>query len=153
MRSIKKLNKHLDYLENAIPRYSVKNDKVSQRTVGWQIDHSLKAINNVIAYLRTAPTDKKARINKYGRLFLSMNYIPRGKGKAPKMVLPPDQITEVDLTEQLDRAKENLRSLDTIDSRVTFKHHYFGILDYKQTIRFLEVHTNHHVKIIRDILK
>ena len=34
-----------------------------------------------------------------------------------------------------------------------FKHPYFGVLNLKMTKRFLEIHTNHHLKIIKEILQ
>jgi hypothetical protein len=33
-----------------------------------------------------------------------------------------------------------------------FEHPYFGKLKLKETIRFLEIHTQHHLDIIRDII-
>jgi len=153
MKSIHKIKQHLNYIEMVVSEHQVKNSSVSSSTVGWQIDHSLKVINNVIAYLKTAPTDKAPKINIYGRLFLGINYIPRGKGKAPELVLPQDNITKKTLNSQLIEANENIQAIPSIDARVTFKHAYFGILDLRQSIRFIEVHTNHHVKIIKDILK
>jgi hypothetical protein len=33
-----------------------------------------------------------------------------------------------------------------------FEHPYFGKLKLKETIRFLEIHTTHHLSIIEDIV-
>ncbi|MBT8308712.1 MAG: hypothetical protein KJO37_00005, partial [Bacteroidia bacterium] len=69
------------------------------------------------------------------------------------LVLPNNDITTETLQSQLGEAKENLQSISSLDPQATFKHSYFGVLDLKQSIRFVEVHTNHHIKIIKDILK
>lgn len=153
MKSIIKINEHLTYIESVVSEHQVKNPSVSSNSVGWQIDHCLKVFNNIINYLKTAPTDKASKISISGRLFLGINYIPRGKGKAPKLVLPNNDITTETLQSQLGEAKENLQSISSLDPQATFKHSYFGVLDLKQSIRFVEVHTNHHIKIIKDILK
>ncbi|MGV6830619.1 MAG: DUF1569 domain-containing protein [bacterium] len=121
--------------------------------MGWQIDHSLKVINGVIGMLKNAPTNKQPKVTLMGRICMLFRYIPRGRGKAPDRVLPPDIITKEALEKQLSLAKQNITMISNMDSRSTFEHLYFGILSKKQTIRFLETHTKHHLKIIRDILK
>jgi len=147
-----KLEAYLNQLENYIPQYETKNDSVSKSTVGWQVDHSLKVINGIIETLKTAPTDKKPKLRLSGYLFLSLRYIPRGMGKAPKRVLPPEIIKQEELISQLKNAKKLLPQIQAINKKATFKHPYFGILTKKQSIKFIEVHTNHHLKIINDIL-
>ena len=121
--------------------------------MGWQIDHSLKVINGIIGLLKEAPTNKKPKIKLSGRIFLSLNYIPRGTGKAPKQVLPPEHIERTHLDEQLAIARKLVPQLENINAKATFKHPYFGILNKTSTFKFLEVHTKHHLKIIEDILK
>ena len=43
--------------------------------------------------------------------------------------------------------------LENISKDHYFEHPFFGKIKRKETIRFLEIHTNHHLKIIDDILK
>ncbi|WP_299116231.1 DinB family protein [uncultured Winogradskyella sp.] len=153
MSNHSKLDSYIKQFETYIPEYEVSNSKVSKSTVGWQIDHSLKVINGVINALKNAPTDKKSKLTMPGRFCLTLRYIPRGKGKAPKYVLPPEHIEKAHLDEQLLMAKELVPQLKTINTKATFKHPFFGILTKQQTIKFIEVHTKHHLKIVKDILK
>ncbi|GGI55938.1 DinB family protein [Winogradskyella haliclonae] len=153
MKNHSKLDSYIKQLETHIPEYEISNSKISKSTVGWQIDHSLKVINGIIGLLKDAPTDKTPKLRFSGRLFLTLGYIPRGMGKAPKHVLPPEHIEKIQLDEQLAMAKELVPELKNVNTKATFKHPYFGILTKQQSIRFIEVHTKHHLKIIKDILK
>ena len=49
--------------------------------------------------------------------------------------------------------KELVSKIEAIDKRAYFIHHIFGSLNKEQTIRFLNIHTNHHLNIVEDILK
>ena len=69
------------------------------------------------------------------------------------MVLPPEQILEVDMQMQLQHAYANLKQLELLPENIFFDHHIFGMLNKQETLRFLEIHTNHHLKIVNDILK
>ncbi len=153
MTSPNRLDSYIKDFESYIPQHEHHNLKVSKSTVGWQIDHSLKVINGIIGQLKEAPTDKKSKLTLLGRFCLATRYIPRGKGKAPKTVLPPEHIELSQLNEQLELAKKRLPEIQNVNAKATFKHPYFGILTKKQTLKFIEVHTNHHLKIVRDILK
>jgi hypothetical protein len=86
-------------------------------------------------------------------VLFTIGYFPRGKVKAPKYVRPPEIITIEDLNEQIQLAYQNIERLKLADKHAHFKHFIFGLLDKKRTVRFLQLHTNHHLKIIRDILK
>ena len=82
-----------------------------------------------------------------------LRYIPRGKAKAPKVVLPPNHFSAEDLFSQLKLAKKQIESTKQLPKKSYFTHHIFGMLSKKQTLYFLAMHTNHHLKIIKDILK
>ena len=148
-----RLTRYINKIEAYAPHHEATNTKVSKSTIGWQLAHSLKAMNVVIDLIKTAPTDKKPKITNFGRFCLFARYIPRGKGKAPKGVLPPENIDLEVLDQQIKTAKKLVKDLEGVSDKATFKHPYFGILTKSQTIRFIEVHTNHHLKIVRDILK
>ncbi|WP_431156824.1 DUF1569 domain-containing protein [Winogradskyella poriferorum] len=153
MKELTKLTKYLNRFETVIPQFEEKNLLVSKSSVGWQIDHSLKVINGIISQLKTSSNDKKPKSTLLGKFCLLTRYIPRGSGKAPKVVLPPEVIKLNDLLEQLELARLNIKDYPKINNKATFKHLYFGILNKTSTFKFLEVHTNHHLKIIDDILK
>ena len=81
----------------------------------------------------------------------SINKIPRGKGKAPKVVQPIEPATVALLISKLEIAKNNLNELESLNTNSYFTHPYFGNLNLKKALWFLKLHTNHHLKIIKDI--
>ena len=85
-------------------------------------------------------------------VFLSKT-IPRGKAKAPKVVIPTNEITADSLQESLKNTYQAITYLKDCEEHQYFMHPFFGQLNKKQTIKFLAIHTEHHLKIIRDILK
>jgi hypothetical protein len=141
-------------LESHITVKDIRNDSVSKSDVAWQIDHSLKVINLVSkSLILSNPIHYTNQFNKWRFLLFNLNYIPRGRAKAPKMVAPPDEISKELLESQIQLAFENIEQLKVANKNAYFKHFVFGTLNKKRTIRFLKLHTNHHLKIIKDILK
>tara|TARA_R110000868_G_scaffold289108_1_gene549249 strand:- start:899 stop:1372 length:474 start_codon:yes stop_codon:yes gene_type:complete len=148
------LKNQLSQIELFIPLIHKKNPKVSKSTIGWQLDHALKVFNAVSKSTKNSnPKEYERKFNFWRTILFPIGYFPRGKARAPKYVLPPEIITLDDLNTQLLVAKENINTLNSLNKAMYFKHPIFGMLAKKQTLRFLEMHTNHHLKIINDILK
>lgn len=147
------LNTELVALTNHIKNRDAKNTKISKVDVAWHLDHSLKTINRICEALeRSNPKEYQSNIS-FARLFVyTWGDFPRGVAKAPKQVQPPNTIATKDLYEQLEEVRENLKRLEQLDGKAHYKHPYFNVIDKGQTKRFLDIHTNHHLKIIRDIL-
>jgi len=149
-----KIKQLLLNLEEQIENHEVINPKISRATIGWQIDHSLKVINSVVKTLQSSdPTLYKNNFSFLGKFFFALGFFPRGKAKAPKYVKPPETILLEDLITQLQHAKSNLVTIESLDENAFFKHPLFGNINTKRVHRFLELHTNHHLKIIKDIIK
>ncbi|WP_346883239.1 DUF1569 domain-containing protein [uncultured Algibacter sp.] len=151
---IKILNQLLSQIEKNIPNKTLKNNAVSKSDIGWQLDHSLKVINAVCAnMIKTNPDNFIKDFNLLRSILFSLGYLPRGRAKAPKVVLPPDIILKDNLYTQINTAVAHLKQANELPEKSYFKHHVFGMLSKQQTLRFLEIHTKHHLKIIDDILK
>lgn len=143
----------LDTIESKIKQAKVSNERVSKSNVAWHLDHSLKVINGVITALQKSEANYKWQFNWKRILLLSIKIIPRGKAKAPKAVRSFEEISITDIERQLKTARALLPKLETMDKNANFMHPYVGQLNLKQTIIFLGIHTQHHLKIIEDILK
>jgi len=151
--SLKKLNFALQKLESHLDNYSVSNSKVSKSNVAWHIDHSLKVINNVSTALHSSnPATYKNNFSFLGKTLFLFGFFPRGKAKAPKHVEPPEVVLKEALTLQLELAKTNINTIANLDKNAYFKHPLFGHVNTSRIYRFLTIHTNHHLKIIEDIL-
>ena len=149
----KKINTYIDYLAEQITQHKTINLKISNATIGWQIDHSLKVINNVCKALQSSdPKEYKDNFSFLGKLFFTLRYFPRGKAKAPNHVKPPEIILKENLISQIEEAKSNVETINSLVPNSYFKHPLFGNINRKRVFRFLELHTNHHIKIIDDIL-
>lgn len=144
----------LTKLEYFLPQIDKKNPQVSKSTVGWQLDHALKVFNAVSEWTENSnPKEYNYKFNKWRSILLPLGYIPRGKARAPKHVLPPEIIKTEDLKVQLQNARTHIEKLNALPEKAYFKHFVFGMLPKNQTLRFLQMHTNHHLKIVNDILK
>jgi hypothetical protein len=144
----------LDQLEDYIPKSEFVDLQVSQSTVGWQIEHSLLTINGIITAIQNSnPKEYSWQFSFMKWVILATKKIPRGKAKAPKVVVPKEGVTIANLEQHLAKARDAIKALEFVSKNHFFKHPYFGNLKKKQTILFLEIHTHHHLKIIRDIVR
>lgn len=151
--SLQKISLVLDKLDAHIENHSISNFRISKGNIAWHIDHSLKVINNVIiAVQKSDPTSYKNDFSFLGKVFFKLGYFPRGKAKAPKHVKPPEVILKEDLISQMQLAKANIETLLSLDKNAYFKHPLFGNVNTKRVNHFLVLHTNHHLKIINDIV-
>lgn len=154
MSSKKKLEEYISRLESHIPNQELTNPKVSKASVGWHIDHSLKVINNVcLAVQSSDPNTYEKNMTFLGKFLLTLGKLPRGKAKAPKHVMPPEMIEKNALVKQTEQAKKNIETINLLPQNAYFKHPIFGNINKKRVTRFLEIHTNHHLNIIKDILR
>ena len=149
---MQKLRKQLDELESYIPHLEVRNDAISASTVGWQIEHDLLVISSVIEGVkRSDPTKYKWQFKPLKYVVFWRGVIPRGKVGAPKLVTP-GEITQETLQAHIALCRQRLVELEQVGEGHYFTHPFFGDLKKKETIPFLFIHTEHHLKIIREML-
>ncbi|WP_299890299.1 DUF1569 domain-containing protein [uncultured Lacinutrix sp.] len=152
--SLKKVTSTIKNLESHIENHNTSNSKISNANIAWHIDHSLKVINNVILALQKSdPSTYKNNFSMLGKVFFKLGFFPRGKAKAPKHVKPPEVILKEDLISQMELAKTNINTISNLDQNAYFKHPLFGNINTARVYRFLMLHTNHHLKIINDIIR
>jgi hypothetical protein len=149
------INPILVILSSKINDLDRKNTNVSKSSVGWQIEHSLKTIDLIITACKKSDPSVyqwKFKLNRFLILDV-LHKIPRGKAKAPKVVQPEGDISKETLQMHLEKVQQNLEKWETLHENCYFFHPYFGNLNKKATEKFLVLHTNHHLKIIEEILK
>ena len=140
--------KYLAEIKKFIPLAEKQNPKVSTTNVAWQLDHSLKVIISIAEGLVVSkPAEFKPRFSLVKWVIMAIKHIPRGKSKAPKFVNNTESISIKDLESQLALASAKLIEITTLHPNNYFKHPIFGHLNLKQAIIFIEIHTNHHLKI------
>jgi len=148
------LQNALKDIEDYLPNSEVVNTNISKASVSWHLDHSLKVINAVVKNMQDSdPALYKDNFSFVGKLLLKFKYFPRGKAKAPKHVTPPETILKDDIILQLTEAREQIKTISGLDKNAYFKHPLFGNVNKSRVIRFLDAHTNHHLKIVKSILK
>ncbi|MEM6805942.1 MAG: DUF1569 domain-containing protein [Bacteroidota bacterium] len=148
------MNKHFEKIEAFIPHRDNWNPAISKADVAWHLDHSLKVINRIYEALKSSsPEEYHFQISFLRWAAFSWGDFPRGIAKSPTVVLPPQDIKTEDLYTQLAEARAKMEIFNMLPKNSFYSHFAFKNINRKQSIRFLEVHTNHHLKIIRDILK
>lgn len=147
------LKTQIQEIEKSLDHFNKTNTEVSEKGVDWHLDHTLRVINGISGILiESKPEDYKWKFNFYKTAILLKGSIPRGKGKAPKRVVATSEIIKTDVVNQIEIAKNLLPQLKKLPKKSNFNHPYFGMLNLKETQKFLKIHTNHHLKIINDII-
>lgn len=142
----------LKQMENYINVYQKINATISNESIGWHIVHSCQVINTITnAIIHSDPSKAKPKFSFLYHVIMLTNHIPRGKVKAPNIVIPKNTITSAEIVEEIELAKANLQTLASAQKDKYFTHPIFGDLDVPKTLKFFTVHTNHHLKIIQDI--
>lgn len=150
---MKALQSDLARLKSFLHRGQALKPEVSEKSVLWHIDHSLRVLLVAgQAVLNSKPEDYRWRFNLTRTWILLSGRIPRGKGKAPKAVLPPENIDEAALSQLFSDARVLIGRIQQVNPRAHFPHPFFGHLDREKSLLFFHVHTAHHLRIIEDIL-
>ncbi len=152
---MKTLEALMQELENQIPNFEQSNTTISTASVGWHIAHSYLAIERMCI---TVSQSDPAHFKKPPFRFLKMvvmltGRIPRGRGKAPDTVVPKETVTIQIIQERVAAAKSALQQIATAHENGWMNHPIFGILNKKEALRFMQIHTHHHLSIIKDIIK
>ncbi len=141
----------------------------AQRTVpaisGWSVaehvEHLARAHNPLFVKLaELAETDDPAlahgRMTLVGLWVLWTGRIPRGRGKAPERTRPTagslHQVRSLvaESSESFERLAARRSELEAVRARID--HPYFGRLLPRHWLRFVELHHDHHLAIVREIL-
>ncbi len=148
------LTQLLDRLEHHISNKELLEQNTSKSSVGWHIEHTLLTINQIIKALTLCePAKYRWTFKPFRYIIFAAGKIPRGKAKAPKIVQPKAHFDAHDLRNYHQETKKNVLKLDTMEVNAYFEHPYFGHLQLKQTVKFLCIHTQHHLSIVEDIIK
>lgn len=150
---MKKLEHLLNEIERNIPHFEKLNLNVSKVTVGWQLEHAMLVLDSVIYSIEVSkPEEYTRKWNKNRAIVMTIQKIPRGRAKAPSRVQPADEFNETTLFEHLAKTRKNVSKLKRLNKNQFFPHPYLGHMKLKSTIKFLGVHTKHHLKIVDEIV-
>lgn len=148
-----KLESLLTDLEKAIPHTLKLKNEVSASNVGWHLEHSLLTLDKITASMENSnPSDYKQKFSLVRLIVFTLKKIPRGKAKSPTSVQPSIQYSSESLINHLAQTRQSIQVLQSMPKDKFFDHPVFNHLQVKQAIRFLEIHTKHHLDIIHDII-
>ena len=149
---MRNIEKRLEKLYTFIKDADRVNSYVSSANVGWHIEHSLLVIIKMISALTASdPAQYKWNFNLARAIVFTINKLPKGKGKAPDAV-NPNQTEKTDFDTLFSKTREKIEELKKADPNKFYEHNIFGVLNKKNTFIVLDIHTNHHLQIIEDVI-
>jgi hypothetical protein len=159
-RHLQELSRQLDEITTLTGRGDEAVCTLKQAVSGWsaaeQLDHVLKVTASVLARALQQPEPEALPkgINLIGRIILGIGWIPRGKGRSPKS-MRGEPATCAALQGQVTSVRQQLDAVTAAHvarSAPLVPHPRFGGLSTDQALRFMVVHTEHHLKIVREIV-
>ncbi len=156
--SLHKLNAQLEQSLHLFPQTAVRAEHISKWSVGEHLEHTIEITDYVIRTLCESAnsTDPLKPLTFRGRALLVVGVIPRGVAGSPRQFLPKGK-TSTEINEQLISLRIRIDDLLIdplkVDYFLPFAHPTLGALQGRQWLRFLCIHQQHHLKIIKEILR
>ena len=132
---------------------------------GWSpaqhLDHIWLANGKSLMAAAYAAEGKKTvadgALNDAGRALLANETIPRGQMSAPENVSPPHGLDRNRLRQTLARSQKALATVSDAmgmlpEATGRIPHPALGALTATQWLRFVRIHSDHHLDIVNDIL-
>lgn len=150
----KRLHKQLQEIEKHMQSGDIIVPSVSSKGVYWHLDHACHVVVQITQALKQSkPKDYQPHRSFLKTIIMATGYIPRGKARAPKQTVSDHVITLEDLKKSYEEASKSVKQLPKLAKSKAFKHPLFGWLNLEETIKFMGIHTHHHLKIVRDIYR
>ncbi|HLS10879.1 MAG TPA: hypothetical protein VK050_01830 [Flavobacteriaceae bacterium] len=147
------LDQEIKSLRANVAHAAIQQPSISAKGVDWHIYHALLVISGICYLLKQSnPKDYQPKFNLLKLVIITTGIIPRGKARAPKEVVPPEQISTKDMLALFSKVENQLENLERLDKNHFYSHHMFGDLNLKKSVKFLGIHSRHHLKIISDII-
>jgi len=120
-------------------------------------DHIIKVAHGTLLILaKPEPPAAPRGLNLIGRLLLALGWMPRGRAQSP------DRLRGSAVT--LEELQASLAELENVLERVAsrtvtrpnmpiLRHPTFGGLTHAQALRFVRIHTDHHLKIVQKLIR
>ena len=143
----------LDDLLRSVEHSAVIASDVSHWSVGMHVHHCCLAMIGICqSLIASTPPPPQSRWSPITSLIFLTGSIPRGRGKAPDVALPKQDVSTEELLSLLDRSEQALAEASRLDSNRWFKHFAFGILNREKSLKLVRIHNRHHLRIIADIM-
>lgn len=127
--------------------------EISEKDVRWHLDHIFRVVIGISKVLKESnPQDYRININ-VNRSYIFINgKIPRGKGEAPDSVFPKNSLSDEELMNSYIIAKKMYNETGSLLAKSNFQHKIFGMMNLRQSRKFMRLHTQHHLDIINEII-
>ena len=143
-----------DALATWVDRRESLHAPTSSWNVGQQIEHCCLVIGGVHdALQRSQPPVPRAKISLVRRGVFLTGRIPQGRAQAPRSVHPEPAPARAHLDACLQQARQQVEAIRAMAPDAWFKHFVFDVLKRDEALRFLQIHTDHHLRIIQQIAR
>jgi hypothetical protein len=140
-------------LQEYVPRAAERDADVSGWSVGMHIQHvSLAMVAVCQSLVASKPPAPRSGLNLVRSIVFTSGRIPRGRAKSPDPAVPSEGVTEEELRSLLAESERQLQTARAAPPDRWFRHFAFGVMERDRTLRFLEIHNRHHLRIVQDIL-
>ncbi|MDW3194377.1 MAG: hypothetical protein R8G66_18520 [Cytophagales bacterium] len=148
------MSTHFVKIEEYLQHRDMRNTEVSQADVAWHLDHILKVIDRLYGGVEVSKAEDfpGSNFSVQKEIVFLLGDFPRGVAQAPESVTPPETILTEDIIRQLEDAKARISEASQLNPDQFVNHPVFGPMGRNEALRFIEIHTDHHFKIIEDIL-